>query len=69
MYVIITQCGEGNRKGKAKEKVTGVSKRKSQLEAEEVLDMHSSPNKPSSQDWAISDSEDSEPIQKVKHHS
>ena len=63
---IILQHDEDIRKAKAKAKVKGKGKGKSRLDPEEMGNLQSSPNKPSSQDWAISDSEESEPIQKVK---
>ena len=39
------------------------------MELEEEGNPESLPHKPSSQDWAILDSEESEPIQKVKRHA
>jgi hypothetical protein len=63
---IVLQHDERNQKGKGKAKVVGNGKGKSRLGPDEVGNPQSSPNKPSSQDWAISDSEESEPIPKVK---
>jgi len=62
---IILQHDEDIRKAKAKAKVKGKGKGKSRLDPEEMGNLQSLPNKPSSQDWAISDSEESEPIQSV----